>query len=139
MNWRKAVRSNAIATFSETGWKSEYEVLKRQRKSVYFVMSALVIMAAFWTSLWAWVIFFGVMALYSLAVGVRIAFICGLSFSLWFLAGIEGWIVPLTWQNQVAGLWCIGTLFLLVVWKADAVAQAQKVLEEVEPDKNVNG
>lgn len=132
MNWRKTVRSNALDTFSETGWRKEYEVLKRQRKSVAFVMSTLIIMAAFWTSLWAWIIFFGVMALYSLAVGVRIGFICGLSFSLWFLASIEGWIVPLTWQNQVAGLWCIGTLFLLVVWKADAVSQACEVLEEVK-------
>lgn len=130
MNWRRTAKSNALETFSQRGWKSEWEVLKRQQKSVWFVIAALIVLAGFWTNLWAWVVFFSVLAIYSAFQRIRIAFVCGASFALWFAASIEGWIVPLTWQNQVAGLWCIGMLFLVVVWKADAVALANRVVEE---------
>lgn len=130
MNWRRTAKSNTLATFSESGWKSEWEVLKRQQKSVWFVIAGLITLAAFWTNLWAWVVFFSVLAAYSALNKIRIGFICGLSFALWFAASIEGLIVPLTWQNQVAGLWCIGTLFLVIIWKADAVQLANKVIEQ---------
>lgn len=129
MNWRRNVEENTRDTFSYKGWKSEIEVVKRQRKSVWFMISALVAMAAFWTSPWAWIAFFSIMAIYSVAVNVRIGFLCGASFALWFLVGIEGWVLPNTTLSQAIGLWCIGTLFLVVVWKGDQVAQAKKLLE----------
>lgn len=108
-------------TFGRAGFKEELGIFYKQRKSVCFVLACMLVMAAFWTSTWAWVIFFGVMAAYSAFAGVRVGVVVGLSFSLWFIGGIEHWIRPLTWQNQVAGLWCIATLFLLVVRAAGVV------------------
>lgn len=122
-------------TLSPQGWKEELEVAYRQRRSVIFVIAIMIMMAAFWTSTWIWVIFFAVLGLYSLAAGVRIGMVCGLSFSIWFLCTIEHWIKPLTWQNQVAGLWCIATLFLVIVWKADGVAQL-KLLHKGEDSES---
>lgn len=122
-------------TLSPQGWKEELEVAYRQRRSVIFVIAIMIMMAAFWTSMWIWVIFFAILGLYSLAAGVRIGMVCGLSFSIWFLCTIEHWIKPLTWQNQVAGLWCIATLFLVIVWKADGVAQL-KLLHKGEDSES---
>lgn len=121
-------------TFGSGGWKEEAAIFYKQRKSVCFVLALMIVMAAFWTNSWVWVIFFGIMAAYSAWCGVRIGVIAGVSFSLWFLAGIEGWIVPLTWQNQVAGLWCIAMIFLLVVRAAGVVQHGVFVPESEEPD-----
>lgn len=115
--------------FGLRGWKKELDVFYRQRKSVIFVFALMVFMAAFWTSFWVWTVFFGVMAAYSLLVGVRIGFVCGLSFAIWFLALREWplWFLKHQTIGQVIGLWCLATLFLLVVWKHDGQAEQLKL------------
>lgn len=122
-------------TFGYTGFKEEATLFYKQRKSVCFVLACMIGLAAFWTNLWVWVIFFGIMALYSAYTGVRVGVVVGVSFSFWFAAGILNWIKPETWQNQVAGLWCIATLFLLVVRAAGVVQHGVFIPnpEEVDP------
>lgn len=124
-------------TFGRGGFKEEVGIFYKQRKSVCFVLALMIVMAAFWTNVWVWVVFFAIMAMYSAYNGVRIGVVVGVSFALWFLAGIEGWIVPLTWQNQVTGLWCIATLFLLVV-RAAGVVQHGVFVPEVEEEADAD-
>lgn len=119
-------------TFGGVGFREEAAIFYKQRKSVCFVLACMIALAAFWTNIWVWVIFFGIMAAYSAYTGVRIGVVVGASFSIWFLAGIEKWIRPETWQNQVAGLWCIATLFLLVVRAAGVVQHGTFIPEEVD-------
>lgn len=114
-------RTQLDETFRPGGWREEAEVFYRQRKSVWFTLAVMIGLSAFWTNTWAYVAFFGILALYSAVAGVRIGVVCGLSFSAWFLLSHLGWIAPGTTENRVAGLWSIATLFLLVVWKADGV------------------
>lgn len=108
-------------TFGRAGWRHEAEVFYRQRKSVWLVLALMIGLSAFWDNVWAWVAFFGIMAIYSAWAGVRIGVVVGVSFALWFLAGIERWLSPGSTGYRALGLWCIATLFLLVVWKADGV------------------
>lgn len=108
-------------TFRPSGWREEADVFYRQRKSVWFVLAVMITLSAFWTNQWAWPLFFLTLAIYSALAGVRIGVVCGLSFALWFFVGIERWITPGSSVYRLAGLWCIATLFLLVVWKADGV------------------
>lgn len=110
-------------TFKRSSWREEAEVFYRQRKSIWFVLALMVAMSAFWDNQWAWVFFFLILAVYSAWCGVRIGVVCGLSFTVWFVVGIEGWASPGTAVYRALGLWCIATLFLLVVWKADGVYQ----------------
>lgn len=118
---------NIEDNFGAKGWKSELEVFYRQRTSVIFVIALMIVMGAFWTSFWVWSVFFAMMAAYSLLVGVRIGFVCGLSFAVWFLALREWplWFFHHKTLSQVIGLWCLATLFLLVVWKADGAEQVK--------------
>lgn len=116
-------RTDLDETFSAKGWRSELDVYYRQRKSVWFVLAALIAMSAFWTSPWAWVAFFLTLAGYSALVGVRMGVVCGVSWATWFVLLIEQWVYIGGWGYRAFGLWCIGTLFLLVVWKADGVHQ----------------
>lgn len=114
--------------FSRKGWRGELDTFYRQRKSVWFVLALMIAMSAFWTNVWAWVAFFAILALYSTGVGVRMGMIVGISFCIWFLEGIEAAHLPAAmqpghWIYRAVGLWCISTLFLLVVWKADGVHQ----------------
>lgn len=127
-------RAGLRDTLRASYWREEFVALWHQRNSVMFVMAAMIVMAAFWTNTWAWAVFFFVLALYSALSGVRMGIICGLSFCLWFVAGLEGWIRPLTWQNQAAGLWCIAALFLLVIAKADALEQLRDVRKKHDVD-----
>lgn len=117
-------------TFGRGGWREELGIFYKQRKSVCIVLALMILLAAFWTNIWVWVIYFTVMALYSAYTGVRIGVVVGISFALWFLAGIEKWIVPETTANQVAGLWCIATLFLLIVRAAGVVQHGVFIPEE---------
>lgn len=121
-------------TFGKAGWREEAAIFYKQRKDVCFLLALMVLLASFWTNTWVWVIFFAIMAAYSAFCGVRIGVICGLSLALWFLASLEGWIKPLTWQNQAAGIWCIATIFLLVVRAAGVVQHGVFVPEPEEPD-----
>lgn len=108
-------------TFQASGWREELDVFYRQRKSVWFVLAVMVVMSAFWTSPWAWVVFFSILAGYSALAGVRIGVVCGASWAVWFFLLIERWVNIGGWPFRAYGLWCIATLFLLVVWKADGV------------------
>lgn len=113
-------------TFTRSGWRDELEVYYRERKSVWFVLALMIAMGAFWTSPWAWVGFFCILATYSAFAMVRIGVVVGVSFAAWFVIGIEAAHLPqFLWPNgtfyRAYGLWCIATLFLLVVWKADGV------------------
>lgn len=114
-------RDQLDETFSPHGWREEAQVFYRQRKSVWFVLAIMVTLSAFWTNPWAWVAFFAVLAGYSALAGVRIGVVVGVSFAAWFVVGIERWAYPGSTFYRAAGLWCIATLFLLVVWKADGV------------------
>lgn len=118
---RQYDRGQFDETFRRSGWRDEAAVFYRQRKSIWFVLAVMVAMSSFWTNQWAWVAFFLVLAVYSAWVGVRIGVLCGASFAIWFVAGIERWATPGTTLNRALGLWCIATLFLVVVWKADGV------------------
>jgi hypothetical protein len=115
------MRADLQETFRASGWREELDVYYRMRRSVWGVLALMIVMSAFWTRPSAWVVFFLILAAYSALAQVRMGVICGLSFALWFFAGIEGWLRPGTVENRVLGLWCIATLFLLVVWKADGV------------------
>lgn len=124
-------REEFSKSFGRAGWKLELEGFYRQRKSVAFVLAAMIAMSAFWDNPWTWVVYFGVMAVYSILAGVRIGAICGVSFCIWFIEGIEArhlphWMWPGHAFYQTVGLWCIATLFLLVVWKADGVETIRK-------------
>lgn len=112
-------------TFRPSGWRDELVTFYEQRRSVWFVLAVMVGMSAFWTSTWAYVAFFAILAGYSAFQGVRIGFLCGASFALWFTATQQGWITPGSTLNRIVGLWCIATLFLLVVWKAGERNQLQ--------------
>lgn len=116
-------RSEFDDTFSRGAWRQEAAVFYRQRQSIWFVLAVMIGLSAFWDDPWAYVAFFGILALYSAYEGVRIGFVCGASWALWFLVGLQGWVSPGSVPYRVAGLWCIATLFLLVVWKADEKRQ----------------
>jgi hypothetical protein len=105
-------------TFRPSGWRDEARMFYEQRRSVWLVLAVMIAMSAFWTNTWAYVAFFAVLALYSAVQGVRIGFVCGASFALWFFLGHMGWIEPGSTLNRIFGLWAIASLFLLVVWKA---------------------
>lgn len=122
--------------FSSKGWRSELDVYNRQHRSVWFLLALMIVMSIWFTNPKAWIVFFGLMAAYSAVKGVRIGFVSGVSFSIWFAAGIYGWVMPGTTINRVIGLWCIATLFLLVVWKADEREQIIK-FEKEHPDGRV--
>lgn len=108
-------------TFKRSALREELDTYYRMRRSVWFVIALMVAMSAFWTTPWAWVGFFLILATYSAWACVRMGFVCGVSFAGWFLLGLQQWIHPGTTLYRVIGLWCIATLFLLVVWKADGV------------------
>jgi hypothetical protein len=124
---RRVIRDSHLdETFARGAWREEAATFYRQRVSIWFVLAVMIGMSAFWTNPWAFTAFFAIFAAYSAWVGVRIGVLCGLSFALWFVALREGWVHPLDTANRVAGLWCIATLFLLVVWKHDGVEQHGK-------------
>jgi hypothetical protein len=128
---------NIEENFGAKGWKEELKVINRQRKSVFLVFALMIVMAAFWENFWTWTVFFSAMALYSLFVGVRIGFVCGVSFAIWFLA-LREWPIYFAQHktfSQVIGLWCLGTLFLLVVWKADEKTQLLKLQKELRSEE----
>lgn len=108
-------------TLDPEGWRAEWEVLLRRRKSVLFILAAVVLLGVFYTSPWAWVIYFAILAAYSALWGVRMGLIVGASFCIWFIVGIQGWLSPTSTAYEAIGLWCVASLFLLVVWKADDV------------------
>lgn len=110
-------------TFNTRGWRDEVDVYYRQRKSVWFVLAAMIALSAFWTQSWAWVAFLLVLAVYSALVGVRMGLVAGVSWAAWFVLLIEEWWAFDGWAFRAYGLWCIATMFLLVVWKADGVHQ----------------
>lgn len=111
------------STLAWSGWRDELKVLHRQRRSVFFVLALVIVISAFWTNGWAYVGFFAILALYSLWAHVRLGFVVGLSFSIWFTASRLGWVQPGGTGARIFGMWAIGMLFLLVVWKADGVAE----------------
>lgn len=130
-------RSEFEQSFGRKGWRDELDIYYRQRKSVWFVLAVIIVMSAFWDNPWTWVVYFGLMAGYSALAGIRIGVISGLSFCVWFIEGIEArhlphWLWPGRVAYQTVGLWCVATLFLLVVWKADGVEQLR--LHKKAPD-----
>lgn len=131
---RKKIDEVENTFINKEGWKVELEVAYRQRRSVIFVIAGLVAMAAFWDNTWTWAAFFSVLAIYALLAGVRIGFICGLSFAIWFTALAEWpvWFFNHHTISQAIGLWCIATLFFVVVWKKDGVEQVTLRKEKVE-------
>lgn len=114
---------NSRDTLGWAGWREEGRVLYRQRRSAFFVLALVIVISAFWTNPWAYVGFFAILALYSLFVRVRIGFLCGTSFAVWFTMSRMGWVTPGGTAARAFGMWAIAMLFFLVIWKADGVQQ----------------
>lgn len=112
-------------TLSPQGWRDELDVAYRQRRSIIFVIAGMIVMQTFWSSSWAWVVFFAVLGVYSLLAGVRIGAISGFSFAAWFATSRAWPIWYFHHENirQAIALWCISTFALVIVWKKDGAEQ----------------
>jgi hypothetical protein len=101
-------------------WRDDFAVFSRQRTSLLFLLAGMILLATFWTDRWAWVIFFVGVALYSAWLRAPLGVLAGSCFALWFMARDQGWTQYNDSIDFALGLLCIASLFLLVVWGADA-------------------
>lgn len=101
-------------------WRAEFTAYKHPRSTLWFVFSAMLVLSAFWSNPWAWVVLFTAVAVYSASVGVLHGVVVGLLWAWWFVMLIEDWGDPLGgWLFTGYGLLCIGALMLLVVSKGE--------------------